>query len=86
VGNYCRGILAVLERGKIGEVYNIGALDIKENLRMAQRLLSVIGKPETLITFVKDRSGNDRRCALKCNKIKSELDWEPAISLEEGLR
>lgn len=86
VEDHCRGILAVLERGKLGEVYNIGGLDIEENLTMAQRLLRLMDKPETLLTSVKDRPGHDRRYALKCDKIKNELGWKPAISLDEGLR
>jgi dTDP-glucose 4,6-dehydratase len=86
VEDHCRGIQAVLEHGKVGEVYNIGGLDIEENLTMAQRLLHLLGKPETLLTTVKDRPGHDRRYALKCDKIKNELGWKPAISLDEGLR
>lgn len=86
VEDHCRGIRAVLERGRIGEVYNIGGLDSEENLNVARRLLRLIGKPETLLTFVKDRPGHDRRYALKCDKIKNELGWKPEISLDEGLR
>ena len=86
VEDNCRGILAVLERGRIGEVYNIGGLDIEENLTLARRLLRLIGKPESLLSCVKDRPGHDRRYALRCTKMKSELGWKPAISLEEGLR
>jgi len=86
VEDHCRGILAVLERGKPGEVYNIGGLDIEENLTMAQRLLRLVGKPETLLTSVRDRPGHDRRYALNCDKIKNELGWKPEISLDAGLR
>ena len=86
VEDNCRGILAVLERGRIGEVYNIGGLDIVENLTMARRLLRVMGKPETLLSYVQDRPGHDRRYALKCEKMERELGWKPLISLEEGLR
>jgi dTDP-glucose 4,6-dehydratase len=82
----CRGILAVLEKGKIGEVYNIGGLDVAENLTMARRILELTGKPETLLSYVQDRPGHDRRYALDCSKIKSELGWTPQISLEDGLR
>ncbi|MGH9682792.1 MAG: dTDP-glucose 4,6-dehydratase [Candidatus Acidiferrales bacterium] len=86
VEDHCRGILAVLERGRIGEVYNIGGLDVEENLDMARRLLRVMGKPETLLSYVKDRPGHDRRYALRCRKMEEELGWKPGVSLDEGLR
>ena len=86
VEDNCRGILAVLERGRIGEVYNIGGLDIEENLTMARRLLRLTGKPESLLSYVKDRPGHDRRYALNCEKMERELGWKPSISLEDGLR
>jgi dTDP-glucose 4,6-dehydratase len=86
VEDNCRGIMAVLERGQIGEVYNIGGLDIEENLALAQRLLRLLGKPTSLLTYVKDRPGHDRRYALSCNKMEQQLGWRPQISLEEGLR
>lgn len=86
VEDNCRGILTVLERGRVGDVYNIGGLDIVENLALAERLLCLTGKPESLLSHVKDRPGHDRRYALKCDKIKRELGWEPQISLEDGLR
>ncbi len=86
VEDNCRGILAVLERGKIGEVYNIGGLDLVENLSMVRRILQLAGKPESLLSYVQDRPGHDRRYALDCRKIQAELDWRPLISLEDGLR
>jgi len=86
VEDNCRGILAVLERGRIGEVYNIGGLDILENLDLAKRLLRLTGKPESLLSHVQDRPGHDRRYALSCQKIKRELAWHPQTSLEDGLR
>jgi dTDP-glucose 4,6-dehydratase len=86
VEDNCRGILAVLEHGRIGEVYNIGGLDVVENLTIARRLLRLLGKPETLLSFVKDRPGHDRRYALRCDKIEKELDWKPVVPLDEGLR
>jgi dTDP-glucose 4,6-dehydratase len=86
VEDNCRGILAVLERGQIGEVYNIGGLDVVENLDMAGRLLRAMNKPETLITYVKDRPGHDRRYALDCSKMEKHLGWKPSVPLGEGLR
>jgi dTDP-glucose 4,6-dehydratase len=86
VEDNCRGILAVLEHGRCGEVYNIGGLDIVENIALAQRLLHLTNRPASLLSHVQDRPGHDRRYALSCEKIKRELSWEPQISLEEGLR
>jgi dTDP-glucose 4,6-dehydratase len=86
VQDHCRGILAVLERGRIGEVYNIGGLNVVENLTMARRVLRAIGKTESLLSHVQDRPGHDRRYALSCNKVERELGWKPAISLDDGLR
>jgi dTDP-glucose 4,6-dehydratase len=86
VEDNCRGVLAVLERGRIGQVYNIGGLDVEENLTIARTLLRLIGKPETLLSYVKDRPGHDRRYALHCDKMEKDLGWKPAVPLEEGLR
>ena len=82
----CRGILTVLERGKIGEIYNIGGPAIKENLSFVRELLRLMKKSETLISYVQDRPGHDRRYALTCKKIETELGWTPTISLDDGLR
>src|SRR6267154_2537199 len=86
VEDNCRGILAVLERGRIGEVYNIGGSHVEENLSMAQRLLRLTGKPQTLLRYVHDRPGHDRRYALHCDKMEKDLNWKPAVPLEQGLR
>lgn len=86
VEDNCRGILTVLEGGRLGEVYNIGGLHVIENLSMARRLLRLMDRPETLIAYVKDRPGHDRRYALDCSKIEKQLGWKPSISLDEGLR
>ena len=86
VEDNCRGIFAVLNRGRIGEVYNIGGSDVVENLTMARRILRILERPETLLSYVKDRPGHDRRYALSCDKMERELGWKPLISLEEGLR
>jgi dTDP-glucose 4,6-dehydratase len=86
VEDNCRGILTVLESGKLGEIYNIGGLDVTENLFLVRELLRLTRKPEALISYVKDRPGHDRRYALTCNKIETELGWKPEISLDDGLR
>jgi dTDP-glucose 4,6-dehydratase len=86
VTDHCLGIQAVLEKGRVGEAYNIGGLDVVDNLTMAKRLLNIIGRPESLLTYVKDRPGHDRRYALTCDKMEKELSWRPSIALEDGLR
>jgi dTDP-glucose 4,6-dehydratase len=86
VEDNCRGILTVLERGRIGEVYNIGGLHVAENLSVARGLLRQMNRPETLLSYVQDRPGHDRRYALTCKKMETELGWLPTISLDEGLR
>lgn len=86
VEDNCRGVLAVLERGREGEVYNIGGLDVLENLELVRRVLHLLGKPDSLIRFVTDRPGHDRRYALDSSKIRNELGWQPLISLDAGLR
>lgn len=85
VEDNCRGILAVLERGRVGEIYNIGGLDVVENLDMAQRLLRLVGRNDSLLSFVTDRPGHDRRYALNCSKIANELGWKPEVPLDDGL-
>jgi dTDP-glucose 4,6-dehydratase len=84
--DHCRGIFAVLERGRDGETYNIGGGQVEKNLDMVRRLLRIVAKPESLISYVKDRPGHDRRYALDCSKIKRELGWSPQVSLEDGLQ
>jgi dTDP-glucose 4,6-dehydratase len=85
VEDNCRGILAVLERGRVGEIYNIGGTEVLENLEVISRLLKLMGRPESLITLVADRPGHDRRYALDCTKIEKELHWHPCIQLDSGL-
>ncbi len=85
VEDCCRAILAVLERGRTGEVYNIGGADVLKNIDLVQQTLRVMDKPESLIQYVADRPGHDRRYALDSRKITAELGWRPLISLDEGL-
>jgi dTDP-glucose 4,6-dehydratase len=86
VADNCRGIWAALERGRIGEIYNLGGADIEENISVARRLLRLLGKPESLLSSVQDRPGHDRRYALRMEKAHRELGWMPEIPLEEGLQ
>jgi dTDP-glucose 4,6-dehydratase len=85
VEDNCRGILLVLEKGEIGEAYNIGGSRIEENLNICRKLLELTGSSETLLSYVRDRPGHDRRYALNCQKIETKLGWKPHISLEDGL-
>jgi dTDP-glucose 4,6-dehydratase len=86
VEDHCRGLVAVLERGRVGEVYNIGGSEVLGNLTVAQRILRATGRPERLISHVQDRPGHDRRYAVTCTKIESELGWTPSTPIDEGLR
>ena len=86
VEDNCRAILAVVERGRIGEIYNVGGPDVTENLSLARLLLRLMDKPESLLSFVADRPGHDRRYALNSAKIARQLGWHPTIALEHGLR
>ena len=86
VEDNCRGILSVLEKGEVGEVYNIGGLDLEENLILVRRILELTGKSEALVSYVQDRPGHDRRYALNCKKIETKIGWRPTITLEDGLR
>lgn len=85
VEDNCRAIALVLERGKIGEIYNIGGGCEKRNIEVVKLILKLLDKPETLITFVEDRPGHDWRYALDWSKIRDQLGWEPVTSFEEGL-
>lgn len=85
VEDNCRGVWAVLERGRVGEVYNIGGTDTIENIDLLTRLLKIMGKPQSLVKYVADRPGHDRRYALDCSKMEKELQWHPLVSLQAGL-
>ncbi len=76
----------VLHDGKIGEVYNIGGNNEKRNIEIVKLILKELGKPESLIRYVKDRPGHDRRYAIDSSKIQKELGWKPIYSFEDGMR
>jgi len=86
VEDHCRALSTVLERGREGEVYNIGGGNTETNLAMVRRILRVLGKPESLIRPVADRPGHDRRYALDCSKISKEMLWSPRMNLEQGIQ
>jgi len=86
VEDHCSAIDAVLHAGKAGEVYNIGGNNEQTNLAIVKMLLKAINKPETLISYVEDRLGHDRRYAIDASKIRDELGWEPSMPFEEGMR
>lgn len=86
VKDHAAGVARVLFDGKPGEVYNIGSGNELNNLEITRLLLSILGKPETLIKYVQDRLGHDRRYALDSSKIERELGWKAQTSFEQGLR
>jgi dTDP-glucose 4,6-dehydratase len=85
VDDHCRAIHAVLMKGQPGEVYNIGGGREMPNLALVKLLLKRLGKPESLISFVPDRPGHDRRYAIDMGKIERELDWRPQVGFEDGI-
>ena len=95
VGDHCSAIRMVLERGRLGEVYNIGGESEQENIAVVRTICELLDellprsahRPHArLICYVKDRPGHDRRYAIDCRKIRRELDWTPTVSFKDGLR
>jgi dTDP-glucose 4,6-dehydratase len=85
VEDFCRGIHAVLEGGRPGEAYNVGGPDECENLDVVRRILELAGRDESLIEYVTDRPGHDRRYSLSSDKLRSELGWNAEVRFDEGL-
>ncbi len=85
VADSARAIMCALERGKIGEVYNVGSNMERKNIQTVKTVLKLLGKPESLIEFVQDRPGHDFRYSLSCKKIQA-LGWRPEITFEVGIQ
>jgi len=85
VGDHNNAIDLIVRHGKDGEVYNIGGHNERSNLEVVKTILKVLGKPESLITFVKDRPGHDLRYAMDPTKIETELGWKPTYTFETGI-
>ncbi|MDA1060281.1 MAG: dTDP-glucose 4,6-dehydratase [bacterium] len=83
--DHCIAIDTILEKGAVGEVYNIGGNNEKTNLEITKFLLDFLGKDESLITYVDDRLAHDRRYAIDASKMKNELGWEPSVDFPEGI-
>ena len=86
VEDHCKAIDLILHRGKVGEVYNIGGHNEKANIDIVKMILAILGKPESLITYVADRKGHDLRYAIDPTKIHTELGWLPETKFEDGIQ
>jgi dTDP-glucose 4,6-dehydratase len=85
VDDHCAALLVLLEKGRPGQVYNIGSSEECRNLHVVRRILAHLDKSDSLVTFVKDRPGHDRRYALDSSKLRQELGWAPRHDFESGL-
>ncbi len=85
VSDHCRAVDMIVRQGKIGEVYNVGGSCEKANIEIVKMIVSALDKPASLITYVKDRPGHDRRYAINSEKLKNELGWEPETSFSAGI-
>jgi dTDP-glucose 4,6-dehydratase len=83
--DHCRAIDVILEKGRLGEVYNVGGNNEKTNLEITKILLNFLKKNEDLIVFVDDRLAHDRRYAIDSSKLQKELNWQPSVTFEEGI-
>jgi dTDP-glucose 4,6-dehydratase len=86
VRDHCAAVHAAWKKGRPGEVYNVGGRCERTNLELTHALLDLLGKPRSLIRYVQDRPGHDRRYAIDCSKAERQLGWKPSVSFERGLR
>ena len=86
VEDHCKAIDLIVHKGRLGEIYNVGGHNEKTNLEVVRTILNILGKDESLITYVKDRPGHDRRYAIDPTKIQNELGWYPETNFHDGLR
>ena len=86
VEDHCRAIDLILQKGRVGEVYNVGGHNEMRNIDIVKLICKELGKPESLITYVKDRKGHDRRYAIDPTKIHNELDWLPETKFADGIK
>ena len=86
VEDHCKAIDLIIHKGKIGEVYNVGGHNEKQNIEIVKTICRELGKPESLITHVSDRKGHDMRYAIDPTKISKELGWQPETSFEDGIK
>lgn len=86
VEDHARAIWLAFEKGKPGEIYNIGARNERQNIEVVKAILDALGKPHSLIKFVTDRLGHDRRYAIDAEKTERKLDWKPNTTWEDGLQ
>lgn len=86
VEDHCKAIWKVATDAKVGEIYNIGSSNEKTNLEVVKTILDTIGKPHSLINFVKDRPGHDKRYAIDSSKINSQLGWKAKTNFKEGIK
>jgi dTDP-glucose 4,6-dehydratase len=85
VTDHCAAIDLIIHNGRVGEVYNIGGHNERTNLQVVKAVLKELNKPESLITYVRDRPGHDMRYAINPEKIERELNWKPTYEFEEGI-
>ena len=86
VGDHCKAIDLIVRNGRDGEVYNIGGHNERTNLQVVKTILTALGKPESLINYVKDRPGHDLRYAIDPHKIETELGWKPEFNFDTGIK